>query len=114
MSVDDDTNVKLEPTTSKKRLKRKLKGSNKNVDEGGSESDNTEVKSIAESVEETVNFKKKRSIDSNKSSHENLAEYLEDYFDVIASCQDGARYIANIFHLLPSYKVKKSASFQKY
>ncbi len=34
-----------------------------------------------------------------------LNDYLEDFFDVIYSCQDGNRYISNIFHLLLSAKV---------
>ena len=63
-----------------------MKGKAAADDEAASESDNTESKSVAESVEETVNFKKKRSVESNKSN-ENLSDYLEDYFDVIASCQ---------------------------
>jgi hypothetical protein len=67
------------------------------------------------SVESTEDMNISKS--SSNINHDNpdmLCEYLEDFFDVICSCQDGNRYISNIFYLLPSAKVNQSRNLNMY
>lgn len=88
-STDDESNADMEEESKEEEEEEEVNGEEEDEDQ-----DQEEEEENNENID-TNKMRKRR-------TKENLNEYLEDYFDVVCSCQLKGRYIANIFYLLPS------------
>lgn len=90
----------------RRKVSRNVKASPMKAKSGGRRKTIDNLNESINSSASNETAKTKRGANQVKCA--DLTIYLEDYFDAICSYQDATqRYIANVFYLLPTAKVKK-------